>query len=330
MVMRTPGLCLVLVIGCSADHRTAREVPMDNSHATKFSIGPLVALDGGDGEAVAAAGSLIATFGAARATWWAAGPPRTAALPDLRVRGARFSQDGRALLVGTGRVDLASGAFAAHPAVAGLVDRGPPGGGLAIQATSWSGDGRHVAVLQGWSGPRTGAVPASRVVVLDVARPDDPAVIPADGATAVRIAGDRVVIAAEDSRVFDLAGAQIAALPKGHGAPIRLSGGDAGPVFLVEADFSLRVVDPATGAVRATWPGPVLDAVAVPGGLVAIDLEGRLHAGCLGAGGVAEAGTAETGVRNAQLAATGDGRLVILGAGAEPVHTATFQLRCGS
>jgi hypothetical protein len=99
-------------------------------------------------------------------------------------------------------------------------------------------------------------------------------------------------------------------------------------VFLRDADWSIRVVDPASGAVRATWAGPLLDAVALPGGLVAIDMQGRLHAGCLTAGGVQEIGTADTEIMAAQLAATGDGRLVIAGAGAVPVHTTVVQLHC--
>ena len=140
-----------------------------------------------------------------------------------------------------------------------------------------------------------------------------------------------MVIAAEVVRVFSFAGKEVAALPASPGAPIGISGGEGGgPVFLIDADWSIRVVDPVGWVVRATWAGPFLDAVAVSGGLVAIDLEGRLHAGCLELAVVKELGTAETGLRDARLAATGDGRLVISSAGPVPVHTLTFQLHCGS
>lgn len=306
---------------------------MDKSNTKVFSIGPLVPLDGGDGEAVTASGGLIATLGASQATWWTGAAARTAALPGIPVRGARFSSDGAALLAGTGSIDLKSGVFAVHPAFAGLVDRGPPGrGSVVVQATSWSPDRRHAAALLAWSGPQpaSGLALGTRVAVLDLAGGAAPVMIPADGASGVRIAGDRVVVAAEVVRIFSFRGAELAALPAGRGAPIGISGGEGGgPVFLIDADWSIRVVDPTAGAVRATWAGPFLDAIAVSGGLVAVDLEGRLHAGCLEAGGVKEVGTAETGVRAAQLAATADGRLVLSGAGPVPVHTVAFQLRCG-
>ena len=304
------------------------------SDAAGFSVGPLTAFDGGDGEAIAAAGSHIATLGAAQATWWVGAIPHTVELPNIPVRGARWSVDGTAILVGTGIIDVAQESWLPHPAFASLVRRGPPGeGSVVIQAASWSADGRHAAVLLGWSGPRQGggAVPAAQVVVLNLVGGAALTTLPADGASGVRIVREWVVIAAPVVRAWTFAGTKVAALPAGRGAPLALSAGDDGePMLLVDADFSIRVVDPTTWAARATWAGPFLDAVPVPDGLIAVDLEGVLHAGCLEAGEVREVGTAETGVRGAHLAVTGDGRIVIMGAGAVPVHALPFRLRCGA
>src|SRR5690606_3378586 len=100
---------------------------------------PLV---GGDSEELIASGTSVATLGRRRATWWAAGPPRSAPLPDLPVRGARFSSAGDAILVGPGRVDLATQAFQGE--LAWLAPEGPPspaGGRLELRAASWSPDG---------------------------------------------------------------------------------------------------------------------------------------------------------------------------------------------
>src|SRR5262249_10330193 len=108
-----------------------------------------------------------------------------------------------------------------------------------------------------------------------------------------------------------------------------ISGGDGGPVIVVDVDWSIRVIDPATWTVQATWRGPFLDAVAVHGGLIALDFEGRLHAACLGSGELTEIGRADTGVRAMHRAVTGDGRIVISGAAAVPVHAAPFRLTCG-
>ena len=298
-----------------------------------FAVGPLIAFDGGDGEAITASGSLIATLGATRATWWAGAIPHTLELPNIPVRGARWSADGAAILVGTGMIDVIHEVWLPHPAFISLIQRGPPGeGNVVIQAASWSADRRYAAAMLGWAGPRPkgGATPRVQVVVLDLVTGAVFATLPADGASGVRIVGERVIIAAPVVRAWTFAGIEVAALSGGRGAPLALSGGDDGePVILIDADFSIRVVDPTNWAVRATWAGSFLDAVPVPGGLIAVDLAGLLHAGCLEAGEVREVGAAETRVRAAHLAVTGDARIVIMGAGAVPVHALSYRLRCG-
>lgn len=301
--------------------------------AAGFAIGPIVALDGGDGQAITAYGSRIATFGAAQATWWTGigGVRSSVALPQVPVHGARWSADGTRLFAGPGTIDVARGTFTKHPAFAPLSTPGPPGkGSLTVKETSWSADGKHAAALVGWSGPvPPGPVPAERVVVLDLASGAAPVTIAADGAIDVRIVGDRVVVAAPTVRVWSLGGAPIAALPAAPGAPLWLGTGGGGHVILVDPQRSLRVVSTSTWSVQATWPGPLLDAVAVPeGGFVGIDFDGKLYAGCLDGDRIRQIGTAETGIRNGRLAVTGDGRLAIMGAGAVPVHTATYWLSC--
>jgi hypothetical protein len=323
-------LVLITSLALLADSSTGSEGPANDGPA--FSVGPLVALDGGDGEAVTATGGQIATLGAARATWWLDAAPRTTALPNISVRGSRWSRDGTSIFAGPGSIDVARGVFSAHPAFASLVQPPPPGrGSLVLHATSWSADGRYAAALLGWAGPRLPTSPpaASRVVVLDLAGGTPPVNIPADDASGVLIAGDRVVVAAPVVRTWTFDGREVAALPSTRGTPISISGGDGGPVLLVDVDWSIRVVDTATWTVRATWRGPFLDAVDVPGGLIALDFEGRLHAACLGTGALTEVGQAATGIRAAHLAATGDGRIVIMGAAAVPVHAAPFRLTCG-
>ena len=298
-----------------------------------FPIEPLVALDGGDGQAVAASGDRIATFGSSRATWWSSGVRRSVALPNVPVAGARWSADGTSLLAGTGTIDVANGTWSTHPAFASLAPPGPPGAGSPVlQATSWSADARYAAALVGWSGPPpSGGTPATHIVVLDLVGGSAPVIIPADGATGVRIAGDRVVVAAPIVRVWTFDGAPIAALPAGRGAPLWLGGGEGGPVFVVDANWSIRILHPSSWSVQATWAGPLRDAVAVPGGgIIGVDLQGKLHAGCLEGDRVREVGTAETGVHAAHLAVTGDGRLVIMGSAAVPVHTTAYRLTCGA
>src|SRR5262249_22035357 len=242
-------------------------------------------------------------------------------LPFISVRGARWSRDGTAIFAGTGVIDVTGGTFTAHPAFADVVLPGPPGGGsLAFHATSWSADGRYAAALLRWTGPSLpGGDESTRVAVLDLAGGTTPVIIPADDASSVLITGDQVVVAAPVVRAWTFDGREVASLPASPDAPYSISGGDGGPVLLVDVDWSIRVVDPATWTVRATWRGPFVDAIAVPGGVITVDFDGRLRAACLGSSELTEVGAANTGIGATRLAATGDGRIVIVGAGAVPV-----------
>jgi len=297
-----------------------------------FVAGPLVALQGGDGEAVAASDSRIATLGSHQATWWVNETPHTVALPGIPVRGARWSADGNAILAGTGVVDVVRETWSAHPALAGIAKPGVPGqGAMVIHSTSWSADQRYAAALLNWSGPQpeSDEVISEHVVLLDLSGVAAPIVIPIEGATGVRIIDDRVVVGARIIQVWNFAGHKVADLPATSGAPLAISEGDhGGPLLALDEDWSLRVIDTATWTLRARWGGRFLDAVTVPGGLIAVDHEGILHAGCVEADEVREVGTFATGILAAQMAATGDGRLVIVGAGPAAVQTMRFHLAC--
>src|ERR1044071_1772083 len=128
----------------------------------KFLVGPLTALDGGDGEAVAATANRVATLGAMQATWWVDAVPHRVELPGVRVRGARWSANGDAVLAGTGFVNVVDEPWTTHPAFERLVQSSAPGhGGIEIGATSWSLDQSHAAALLAWSGPtpESGEIP---------------------------------------------------------------------------------------------------------------------------------------------------------------------------
>jgi hypothetical protein len=293
-----------------------------------FSIGRVVALGGGEGTAITARGSHIATLHANGVTCWVNRVRRTVVLPWIRVDGARWSADGTTLFAGPGRIDVARGTWSGHPAFANLTLPGPPGGGsLELLATSWSADGRHAAALLAWQGPRpmTTPTPPARVILLDLAGSAAPVTLPAAGASTVWIAGDRVVVGAPVVRVWTFAGAEIAALPSEIAPPHRIWAADGGPVLLIDGN-AVRVLEPATWTVGARWAGPFIDAVGVPGGVVALTMGGQLRAACVAQGGVRDAGTAEIGRDAIVLAATGDGRLAITGLyGARVVP---FSLRC--
>ena len=301
------------------------------NRSAAFEVGPLVALDGGESEAVATWRDRIASLGTSEATYWVDGRKAVVDLPNVPVGGARWSADGTAILAGTGSIDVSRRRWLANAALTDLVRPGPPGaGGLAVRSTSWSADGRHVACLLDWAGPRPTDGSAKAVVAsVDVSRAPREAArvdVPARDASGVLIVGELVVVAAPEVLVTTFEGEAVARLPATTGEPLWISGGGDGPVFLIDADYSIRVVDPATWTVAARWDGEFVDAVAVPGGaLIAIGLDGVLHAGRVRGGRIEEIGTAATGIGAAKLAVTSDDRLVICGAGSEPVHTMAFR-----
>ena len=296
---------------------------------TEFVVRRDGTLEGADGEAIAMLGDLVATFGSHQATLWIDDEPHTVELPGIPVHGARWSEDGAALFVGTGVIDVAGKVFTATPALADIVTLPPPGkGGVAIHSTSWSADGKHVAALLKWSGPlpESRVTPPETVVVVDLNGNSAPIEIPAEGTSQVRIVADRVVIGAPVIRIVNFAGELVAELPATPGAPLSISGGDnGGPLLAIDQDRSLRVIDTVTWTVEARWTNSFLDAVAVPNGVIAIDYDGSLHAGCIEESAIREVGIFDTGMRAAQLAAS-DNRLAVMSVG--QVQLMDFQLTC--
>lgn len=296
----------------------------------KFSLGSLAPLTGGDSEELITSGTSVATLGRQRATWWgaAAAAPRSAPLPDLPVRGARFSVAGDAILVGPGRVDLATQTFQGE--LAWLAPAGPPapaGGRLELRAASWSPDGALAALLYTWVGPSVPARSEAQVRLVKTGTLQAP--LPAPGATDVLVSGEHVIVAAPAVAVFDAQGRATGTLPKGGGAPVRLRAG-LGAVLSVELDGSIRVLDVARAAVVATWSGSFIDVAEVPGerALLGVDAQGRVHAACLEGATLRPIGLAETRVLDARIAVTADHRVILAGAGPVPVVAARLELDC--
>lgn len=316
---------LAVCLWACATSQEPSEVAVSRS---KFSLGSLAPLEGGDSEELIASNTSVASLGRQRATWWVAGVSHSAALPGVPVRGARFSLAGDAILVGPGRLDLATQAFRGE--LDWLAPEGPPspaGGRLELHAASWSPDGARAALLYTWVGPSLGARPEPQLRMVSAGKLLAPA--PAPGATDVIIVGEHVAVAAPLVSVFDAEGRATGTLPKARGAPVRLRSG-LGAVLSIELDGSIRVLDLASAAVVATWPGSFIDASEVPGerALLGVDARGRVHAACLDGSGLRPLGLVETRVLDARIAVTKDRRVILAGAGPVPVVAARLELDC--
>jgi hypothetical protein len=319
-------LSLVLCLSACTKSLESSEVVVSRS---RFSLGSLTPLAGGDSEVLIASGTSVASLGRQRATWWVGDAPRSVALPNIPVNGARFSAAGDAILVGPGRIDLSTQSFQGN--LAWLAPEGPPAPGegqLELRAASWSPDGARAALLYDWAGPSRGARPEARVRL--IAAGQTKASVATAGATDVLIWGDRVVVSSPEVMVLDMDGRVAGKLPRGRGAPVRLRAG-LGGVVLLDLDGSLRCLDVAQAAVFATWSGPFVDVADVPAAraLVAVDAQGRVHAVCLQGAALQAIGVAETRVLDARIAVTSDRRLILAGAGPIPVVAGQFEIDCG-
>jgi hypothetical protein len=69
------------------------------------------------------------------------------------------------------------------------------------------------------------------------------------------------------------------------------------------------------------------DAVPLQHGVLAIDLEGNVLVGCLDGGAIRKVAEVASGAASAVIQLVGD-RVVVAGAGADPVRVATFATPC--
>ena len=295
-----------------------------------FSIGPLIPMNGLEGETIVVSGTHIAALSSAEAIWWSDSAIHKVELPYVSVQHARWSIDGKKIFVGTGMINTIDGRWEANPKLSNLIQPAPPGmGGLSIKTTSWSRDGRYVAVFMNWSGPRDQTVELAKVMVYDLMSEAPPISLLVKNCEDVRIVGNHIVVIAPEVSVWEFTGKEVAKLPPTITAPFRISvSSKEDYLVLIDNDWSVRVVDVNNWEIKAIWKGHFRDIGITEQGLIALDLEGHLHAACFTDKGLEPIGLANTGLLASQLAITNDGCLIIMGAGPVSVHSTTYKLNC--
>jgi hypothetical protein len=291
------------------------------SSPTPKILSAFTPLHGGFSQAIAPGRQLVTLGGAA--TWWESDVPVTVALPNTPSDGARWTPDGKSLRVGLGTLDLAARAWRPEPALATWTRQGPDGV-LPVKAVAWFADTRHVAMLtasRGRDGKRSTAI-----VVVSVADGRVRGQRELDGATALIASEDRLLVAATKVVVLDLDAKVVAEPAPIPDSVIRVREG-AGVFAAVGAAGAVALVRPADGAILATWDVHAFDAVPVPHGVVAIDLEGNVLVGCLEGSAIRKVTEVASGAPSAVIQLVGD-RIVVAGAGADPVRVATFASPC--
>lgn len=324
---------LILAIGYSAYNQTMSTLSTENSLSTEnggFKIGAPIPIQGLEGESVIASEDRIVTLSSSVVMWYEDSTLYKVALPNIPVKHAQWSVDGSKIFVGTGAINMKKRQWEPHPTLTSLVKSRPPGmGGPTIKATSWSRDGQLVAVIMAWSGPQDQATEPSKILLFDILSGAPPITLPVEEVDDVQIAGNHVVVLAPEVSIWSFSGEVVAKLPSTNLAPASVSSfTENGYLALIDHDWSVRIIDTNNWSIKATWKGYFRDIVSTASGVIALDLDGNLHAACLTDKGVRAIGKASTRLLVSKLAAYDDSHLIIMGVGHVAIHSISYQLNC--
>ena len=297
-----------------------------------FSIGALIPVDGLEGETIIVFDDQIAALSSAKAVWCSGSAVKKANLPYVTVQHARWSKDGKKIFIGTGAIDVFDGSWESNPILSNIIQPNPPGmGGFYVKTASWSCDGRYVAVFMAWSGPGDQIVEPAKILVYDLLSKTPPVIVPVKNGEDVFIVNSYVVVLSPEITIWNFKGEEVAKLSPTKSIPFRFSVSIKEDYFaLIDNDWSVRVVDVNNWELKATWEGHFRDIVITDQGLIALDLDGHLHAACFSDEGLKPIGIANIGILASKLAITNDGRLIIMGNGPVSVHSVDYKLNCGS
>ena len=230
----------------------------------------------------------------------------------MSVEGSRWA--GNQLRVGLGTLDLAARTWREDPSLA-AVNRPAPDGRVPVREVAWFADTKHVAVM----------LESAEVVI-----------VAADGRERGRhklgvvgsmiAAADRLLVATDKPVVLDL-DARVVATPALPPLGVLRAREASGWFAAVGASGAVTLIRPADGAILATWDVHAVDAVPLPRGIVAVDFAGNVAVGCLDGGSIRRVADAASGVSAAIIQHVG-GRIVVAGAGPDPVKAAAFNNPC--
>jgi hypothetical protein len=297
---------------------------MSSPNPSSKPLSDFTSLHGGFSQSIAGGDRLVTLNGGAGATWWNGDTPVTAVMPpNTAVDGTRWTSDGASLRVGLGTLDLGTGAWRAEPALEAW-NRPGPRGELPVRGVAWFADALHVAMLI--ESTTDDGKRKTEIAVASIADGRERGRRDIAGASALVASGDRVLVLATRPVVLDIEARVVAEPVPMPLSPSRVREG-AGMFAVVGAAGVVALVRPADGAVLTSWDGHAIDAVPVPRGVVAVDLDGNVRVGCLEGSAIRVAAEVASGARGAIIQRVGD-RIVLAGGGADPVRVARFTSPC--
>lgn len=313
-------------IGCT----TTTLMDMNNTNESGFSIEPPEPIAGLEGEMILVSGTKIAALSSAEALVWIDSSLRKIELPFVAAKHPCWSLDGNKIFVGFGWIDLMANRWTQKIDFSSLYPPSlPTDEEERIKATSWSRDGRYLAVLVSEPNQEPAQKQVARALVFDLASDNAPSQLPIDQAEDVRMVGDKVVVLAPEVSLWSAKGEQIKTFPPTKGAPQKLSLNEKGTILaIMDIEPQIRIINTESWSVTDTIPGIFQDVALTKKGLITLDLNGRLYGYCLIDGSYRPIGSADTKKLIAELQATNDGHLITLGPGPVAVHSIPFELNC--
>jgi hypothetical protein len=281
-------------------------------------------LHGGFSQALAPGSQVVTLAGGAGATWWERDVPVTAELPPATpVDGTRWAPDGKSLRVGLGTLDLAARAWRPERTLESW-NRPWPDGSLPVRAVASFADTAHVAMLvesRARDGRRT-----KEIVVASASDDRARGRREVDDFRTLIASKDRLLVAAKTVVVLDLDANVVAEPAPIPGSVTRVREG-GGMFAAIGAAGDVALVRPSDGAVLGTWDVHAFDAVPVPHGIVAADMDGNVRVGCLEGDAIRQVAEVASGAFGPIIQLVGD-RIVVAGRDTDPVRVATFANPC--
>jgi hypothetical protein len=338
MIGRSAMLVLLALASCTKEAEApSRASPTPNPSApgptpmpptpTSSALSAFTSLKGGSAEAIAPGDRIVALY-AKSATWWDHDAPVTAELPGIPVEGSRWTADGK-LHVGLGTLDLTTHTWQPESKLQ-IWDQPTK---MPASLVAWLANGTHVAIVLGpppqyMDKPTVAKTRELVIATVADGKPSGRHKLDLPGTLNMAAANDRVLVAGNAATLFDLDAKIIAGPDKLPEYTNRVRFG-AGSFAMTRASGEVALVEPASGAVLASWKPATaaIDAVPVAGGVVAIDMKGTVYVGCVEHGKVRTTGEAAAGAGAIMVQLVGD-RIVVSGAGSDPVRWATFTNPC--
>lgn len=294
-----------------------------------FSIGQIIPLEGLEGEIIIVSENRIAAISAAEAAILNGSQIKKIELPYVTVQHACWSADGNKIFIGNGIIDIDSGKWVPDPKLSEFIKTNASGSvNTRLKTISWNKEGTFATVLLDWTELDNQETASVKLLVFDLKSDAPPIIIPETQISDVRIVGNHIVILANEVSVWNFTGEEVARLPA-TGSPYRISVNENEDCFaLLDNDWKARIVETRNWKIKAIWNGYFRDIIITKEGLIAVDLEGRLHAACLSNGQFKPVGTVATNLSASQIVSTGDDWIIIMGMDSVSVHSVTYNLNC--